>query len=87
MKKNDESTIRKFLLDSIKNKISQNNSLSHDLSDDFNFLTSGIIDSFEFFEMVADFEDKFNIQMDFSDVDPREFTTIKGFVKLAASMI
>jgi len=43
-----------------------------------NFIESGVIDSFGFLELLMAIEQEFNAQINFTELDPSEFTTLKG---------
>lgn len=44
-----------------------------------NFVASGIINSMTFVKLLMDTESEFEIDLDFSELDPNEFLTIDGF--------
>jgi len=46
------------------------------LSDDFNLITSGLLDSFAFLDLVTNIEAEFAIEIDFSSLDPAAFSTL-----------
>ena len=46
------------------------------LSDDFNLITSGLLDSFGFLDLVTNIEAEFAIEIDFSTLDPAAFSTL-----------
>ena len=50
------------------------------IKEEINLVGSGLIDSLGFLEMVSAIEKEFRFEFDFSDLDPAEFTTLKGFV-------
>jgi acyl carrier protein len=43
-----------------------------------NLIESGVIDSFGFLELLMSLEQEFNIQINFAELDPAEFTTLEG---------
>ena len=51
--------------------------------DEHSILTLGI-DSLGFLDLVAELENRFAVTIDFAGVDPQEFTTLRGLVKLVA---
>ena len=85
MTKLNEHELRSFLKNFLYKKLDRANLSHKDLTDDVNFVTSGIIDSMGFFELMGDIEDKFNVELDFSEKDPKEFTTIEELVDLIQS--
>jgi D-alanine--poly(phosphoribitol) ligase subunit 2 len=48
---------------------------------DFDFFESGLLDSFGLIELIDSVESSFNLQVDFTDMDPDAFTTVDGLVK------
>lgn len=44
--------------------------------DDFDFLLSGVIDSFGILEMVSSIEDEFHIQLDMATLDAEQITIL-----------
>jgi acyl carrier protein len=56
-----------------------------DLDDSFNLLEGGLLDSFGFLNLVSALEEKTGRQIDFSDLDPSEFTTLGGLVRWLSS--
>jgi acyl carrier protein len=47
-----------------------------ELPDDFDFLLSGVIDSFGILEMISAIEDEFRIQLDLALLDAEDLTRI-----------
>ncbi|MED7787522.1 acyl carrier protein [Francisella sp. 19X1-34] len=45
-------------------------------------LYQGVLDSISFLEFIVDIESTFNVEFDFSDLDPAEFTSIDNLVEL-----
>lgn len=43
-------------------------------------IVSGLFDSLDFISMLMELENKYNVDIDFEDADPTEFTTIRGLV-------
>ncbi|MGD8564656.1 MAG: acyl carrier protein [Desulfarculaceae bacterium] len=48
-----------------------------------NLLDLGILDSLGFVQMLMAMEDEFGLELDFSELDPEEFTTLEGLVTTA----
>lgn len=44
-------------------------------------LLPGVIDSIGFIELVAQVEQKFQVEMDFECSDPEKYTTLAGFIQ------
>jgi len=47
---------------------------------DVDLVSSGILDSLDFLELVSSLEGEFKIKVDFSVLDPEQFTTLDGLV-------
>jgi len=78
-----QQEIRAFLCDEI-DRIAQEKGIDvPELDDGFNLLESGLVDSIGLLDLLTAVENRFSIQVDFSDLDPEEFTTLGG---LAASL-
>ncbi len=55
---------------------------SDDLSTSESLLNQGILDSMSFLEFIVSIESAFNVNLDFSELDPSEFTSIDNIAKL-----
>lgn len=52
-----------------------------DLSDGTDLIASGLLDSMAFIELIVFVETLTEAKIDLSDIDPAEFTTIRGFCR------
>lgn len=52
-----------------------------DLAMDCNLVAEGLLDSFAFIELIADIEDRIGAELDLSEMDPAEFTTVGGLIR------
>ena len=80
-----EKTIRRFILMKLEKKAAQAGVNLDALLLDDNLFEAGLVDSMGFLELVAAIEVEFGIEVDFSDMDPADFTTLKGLIDLCAS--
>lgn len=72
--------IRQFLLDTVRQKgVYDDTAVS--------FVGNGLLDSFEFIELIADLEKKLGISYDLSDFDPDEFTCVDGLLKITVALM
>ncbi len=55
------------------------------VADDFDFLVSGVIDSFGVLEMISAVEDEFAIQLDMETLDAEQMTVLGPFSRFVAS--
>jgi len=76
----DKEKIKDFVRDRIRKKSAKLNVSLDEIPDDFSLTGSGMFDSMDFVELMADVESAFNVQVDFSDADPEQFTTLQGFI-------
>jgi len=66
--------VKEFILEELRNRVGD----IEDKDMEENFIESGIIDSFSFLELLMSIEQKFDAQINFADLDPSEYTTLKG---------
>ena len=76
--------VRYFLLDRFSATIMANDFKSADLSDDFDLLAAGVLDSLGVIEMISAVEEHFNITVDFESMDPGELTVLGPFCRFVA---
>jgi len=73
------------LLDRVRQWIRQNHQSTAadtlDLSDGTDLIASGLLDSMAFVELIVFVEALTNAKVDLSDIDPVEFTTVRGFCR------
>ena len=68
--------IRQFLLVKYSGTIKALGLIPAELPDDFDFLLSGVIDSFGILEMISAIEEEFGIQLDLEALDAEQITII-----------
>jgi len=68
--------VRQFLLERYSQSIKEMGMDPAQLSDNFDFLLSGVIDSFGILEMVSSIEDEFRIQLDMATLDAEQITIL-----------
>ena len=76
----DHTQLRQFIVGKITNRLVQLDIESSSLSDSFDLMGSGAIDSMEFINLLGEIEMAFDIDLDFSEYDPSEFTTLGGLM-------
>jgi acyl carrier protein len=76
MKEPTEAEIRRFLVDKYREPMGAIGLKPESLGDDFDFLLSGVIDSFGILEMISAIEDEFQIQLDLATLDAEDITRI-----------
>jgi len=81
-----ENTIASFLIEKSRGKC-QKLGVEENIDENFSFTGSGVFDSMDFIDLISQVEKKFNIEIDFSDYEPNDFSTIKGFAHCAVLTI
>ena len=76
--------IRMFLLTRYAEPITAMQLNLTELPDDFDFLLSGVIDSFGILEMISAIEDEFQIQLDLALLDAEDITRIGPLARYIA---
>ena len=76
MRELTETGIRHFLLDKYREPLEAIGLKPQNLTDDFDFLLNGVIDSFGILEMISAVEDEFRIQLDLAALDAEQITII-----------
>ena len=71
-----EDGIRRFLLDKYREPIGAIGLIPEDLADDFDFLLTGVIDSFGILELISALEQEFQIQLDLATLDAEQITIL-----------
>ena len=76
MRQLTESGIRRFLLDKYRKPIEAIGFTPEDLAADFDFLLTGVIDSFGILEMISAIEKEFEIELDLEALDAEQITVL-----------
>lgn len=77
-----ENTTKNKLIELLQPKLEELGLSAGDIDTKESLLNQGILDSMSFLEFTVDIESTFNIEFDFSELDPSEFTSIDNLVKL-----
>lgn len=78
--------VRQFLLAKYSQPIKSMGLDPAELPDSFDFLLSGIIDSFGVLEMITSVEDEFRIQLDMASIDAEQITILGPLSHYIASI-
>jgi len=78
----DEKFIQTQLLNILKPKLELFNISLDEVKVDDSLLELGILDSMSFIDFIVSLEEKFEIELDFSDMEPSEFSTILQLSKI-----
>ncbi len=68
--------VRTFLLEFFEESLTLRGYSVQDIPEDFDLLTEGIIDSLGFLEMVLAVQDKFDVEIDFEEIDPEKLSIV-----------
>ncbi len=68
--------VKQFLLAKYADSIHGIGLVPGEIQDDFDFLLSGVIDSFGILEMVSSIQDKFRIHLDLATLDAEQITIL-----------
>jgi len=79
--------IRSLLLGRLNSSLDAKNLHSQDIADDFDLLTEGVIDSMGFIELIVFFEQKFNTEIDFDEMDAEELTLVGPLCRFIQSKV
>ena len=84
MKDVTTENVRKFLLTRYSEPITAMQLNLTELPDDFDFLLTGVIDSFGILEMISAIEDEFRIRLDLALLDAEDITRIGPLARYIA---
>lgn len=79
-----EERVREFVLRELGERLRASGISPGDPADDLNLVTSGILDSMGFVELVGRLEQEFHVEVDFEGMDPGDFTTLGGLARCVA---
>lgn len=77
-----ENTTKNKLIELLQPKLEELGLSAGDIDTKESLLNQGILDSMSFLEFTVDIESTFNIEFDFSELDPSEFTSIDNLIDL-----
>ena len=78
--------VRAFVVADLAEALTENGIDPDAVGDDFDLLTSGVIDSFGILELIADVNEHFGIEIDFEELDPEGLTIVGQFSAYVARM-
>lgn len=78
----DQQHIRDTIVEALRVKFEAAQIDGDSLSDDFALVQNGLLDSFEFVELASVLQNKFDVDLDFGDTAPEEFTTLGGLARV-----
>jgi acyl carrier protein len=78
------AAVRSFVLEGLTEPLERLGMRPEQVPDDFDLLTSGVIDSFGVLELIGDVENRFGLEIDFERLDPEGLTVIGTFSRYVA---
>ncbi len=73
-----KSDISKFLNSKIQTLMKNKKASGIKFEDNEDLIGADVLDSFAFIELISSIEEKYEINIDFSEIDPDEFSSING---------
>ncbi len=74
------SDIKKFITTKLHEKAALLGEPQPDVTHDYDIMASGLLDSMEFLVMISEIEDKYFVEVNFSEADPESMSTVEGFL-------
>ena len=75
-----EAEVRAIIIDLVTPMVERAGRAAADLQDNTELLQSGLIDSFEFLDLITEIEQRAGVEIDLAALDDDDFTTIGGLV-------
>ncbi|HEX7131032.1 MAG TPA: phosphopantetheine-binding protein [Iamia sp.] len=76
--------IRQFLVVRLAELAAERGLGDVEIAEGFHFFDSGLLDSFGFINLLTDAEEEFSVEVDFTELDPEEFSTLDGLTATLA---
>jgi acyl carrier protein len=73
--------VGRFIVSHLAHSFKENNVTEKDITDDFDLMKRGIIDSIGLIQLFAAIEERFGIEVDFEDMDTDNLTVIGSICK------
>lgn len=81
MKLTSEKELASHIISWIRQYHKKSNIADFEITEDTNIISTGLLDSFGFIELILYLENRIGCEIDLSDVDPGDFTVVKGLCK------
>lgn len=75
------TNVRSVIIDCLGSKLANAGLQGEALTDDFDLLEQGVIDSFGFIDLLANLEDRLSIEIELEKLDDSVFTTLGGLAQ------
>lgn len=80
-----DQNISKRIIDLLENRLHLLGIESADVVHEVSLFDQRIVDSISFMELIVSIEEEFDIELDFSDMEPSEFDTIENLSKIISN--
>jgi acyl carrier protein len=81
-----EAEMREYLLESLGDDLAAAGIKSNKVEEDLDLLLDGVVDSFRFAELIADVEERFEILVDLTKMNPTEVTRLAALSRYLVSL-
>jgi len=79
----DSREIREYIIENLKDKLVIFDISPSEVNMDFDLVKSGLLDSMAFVDLIADIEEKFQLEIDFeSAAEQDDFTRLGGLISI-----
>ena len=79
----DSREIREYIIENLKDKLVIFDISPAEVNMDFDLVKSGLLDSMAFIDLIADIEEKFQLEIDFeSAAEQDDFTSMAGLASI-----
>ena len=79
----DSGEIREYIIENLKEKLVIFDISTAEVNMDFDLVKSGLLDSMAFIDLIADIEEKFQLEIDFeSAAEQDDFTSLRGLISI-----
>lgn len=75
---NAEQQIKSFIVQTVKLYLGNHAGKIQEITDQTKLVGDGLLDSLAFIELISAIEKEFKLKLSFNNLDPSEFSTLKG---------
>lgn len=78
-------TVRAFIGESLERELTAIGVTADDLSEQLDLHATGVVDSFGILELITAVEERFDLEIDFEELDPEDLTVVGPFCRFVAA--
>ena len=82
-----EADVRAIVIDLVTPRLERAGKSAAELEDSTELLQSGLIDSFEFLDLITEIEQRAGVEIDLAALDGDDFTTVGGLVRYVLAAV